>query len=163
MAARLQLSGWEETRRRLSLVRTTVGEQTAAKAVREGGRIVLEEMATRAPVLDHKTARSTAQEPGTLKGAIRMVVHGAKEGVAAEALVGPSKKYVFLARWVEYGHRLVKGGYSKITARGRRGPGRDVGVVPAYPFLRPAWEATRGRALEKMAEVYREAIRRVAQ
>jgi hypothetical protein len=28
----------------------------------------------------------------------------------------------------------------------RRGPGRDVGAVPAHPFVRPAYEAAREEA-----------------
>ena len=48
--------------------------------------------------------------------------------------VGPHQKQ-FYARWVEYGHKLK-----------RSSKGQVIGNVPAYPFLRPAYDETKTRA-----------------
>jgi hypothetical protein len=44
----------------------------------------------------------------------------------------------WIARLVEYGHRVVRGGYSHLDRSGRaHGPGREVGEpVPPHPFAR---------------------------
>lgn len=158
MPADLQFGGVEEMRGKLKYLRGVFRDDVIRKASRAGAKVIQEEMITRAPLLDHKSPRSTAQDPGTLKKSIRTLVRKPQDGVG-EAIIGPLRDS-FLARWVEYGHRLVKGGYSRMhkSGRGYRGPGRQVGFVPAHPFLRPAFEASRRRALEKVAEVAAEKL-----
>lgn len=118
------------------------------KALRAGGKVIEKTMKARAPVLESRTAQSTALPPGAVRDGIRTYVHDGEDG-EPEALIGPAAKVEHVARWVEFGHRQVKGGYSKVLANGRtRGPGKAAEVdVPAHPFLRPAYEESREAAL----------------
>lgn len=162
MPLELQINGLAQMEARAQMIYEQMRGDATRKAVREGGKIVRAEMRAAAPILDHKTAHSTAQEPGALKGDIRMAVHGPTDGIS-ESLVGPGSKTSHVAYWVEYGHRLVKGGYSKLLKSGRvRGPGHAIGNVPAHPFLRPAFETTKQQALDKMAEVFTAVMRSAA-
>jgi hypothetical protein len=50
---------------------------------------------------------------------------------------------------VEYGHRLVKGGSSRVGKNGSiRGIGREIGHVAAKPFIRPAIDESAQGAIE---------------
>jgi len=62
---------------------------------------------------------------------------------AAETIAA-GKLTAHVARWVEYGHRMIRGGRSRLLPNGKtRGPGKQIGFVDAHPFIRPAYEATR--------------------
>lgn len=163
MGMKLELSGWNEAQGRMKLVRDTIRDEATVEAARQGGRVIRDEMRVRAPILaDIPSPRSTARAPGTLKRAIRQLTRNVKNGVA-EAIIGPSGKWSFLASWVEYGHRLVKrvdGGKVKLRVAGG-GQGEQIGTVQPHPFLRPAYEASVDSALNRMGEVYRETIRKV--
>ena len=87
-----------------------------------------------------------------------------KEGIAVSYLpndvepmvaVGPNRATLAVARDVEYGHRMIYGGYSRETKPGSgkyRGPGKVAKRerVAAYPFLRPALEASGQGILDHM-------------
>jgi hypothetical protein len=67
------------------------------------------------------------------------------------ALIGPAGKDVGRAAYlVEYGHRMVTGGKSRLNAAGVfEGPGvAQEKDVPAHPFLRPAFEESVAGAIE---------------
>lgn len=85
--------------------------------------------------------------PGALKNDI--VIRFLKDAAGAiSAKVGPAKLTAHVARWVEYGHRIVRGGRNRIKANGKQyGNGVANGEVPAHPFIRPAYEATRQQVI----------------
>ena len=56
------------------------------------------------------------------------------------------------ANWLEYGHRIVKKGGFYIDSRGRRRKGTVTGQVPAYPFVRPAFDTSGDAAIEAFAD-----------
>jgi HK97 gp10 family phage protein len=68
-------------------------------------------------------------------------------------------------RWVEGGHRVVrrpkKGKGSKSMKLARQASELEYGTARkgARPFLRPAWEANKNRAIERMRERMQEKIR----
>jgi len=150
----IEFTGWDKLSQRLDAVADRLGPKGMDRVVRAGAQVFQEAVEAAAPVLDHRTANSTALDPGALKAGIGTRLRHNAVGTA-EARVGPVGKEVrHVARWVEYGHRLVKGGYSKVTAKGTRGPGVEIGEVRAHPFIRPAYESARGAAEEAMiAEV----------
>ena len=77
------------------------------------------------------------------------------------AVVGFGKLTRAVAGWVELGHRLVRGGYSKVLKNGKvRGPGRQVGTVAAHPFVRPAYEASVDAANQAFAETFAAEIKK---
>jgi len=151
---------------RIARLQQSLREKIAKQGVAAGAAVIEQEMVMRAPILDAKTAESTALDPGTLKSDLRVkMLPIDREGYAA-ALIGPGELSWHVAIWVEYGHRLVKGGYSKIVKIGRnagklRGPGREVSQVPAHPFLRPAFETAIDPAIDSCAETVRAGIAEV--
>jgi hypothetical protein len=151
MPMKMKTSGWSQTEAGLKELRRLVQEDDTHKAVRAAARVVSEEMGIEAPVLDEKTARSTALDPGALKAGIRVnEVRKIADGLI-RALMGPRKGTRRAAHLVEYGHRLIRGGTSSVGPRGATGPGKLIGDVPAHPFLRPAYEASWRNSLERFA------------
>lgn len=147
----MEFRGWDRLQRKLDAVANGISDKGMDRVVRAGARVFRDAVEEAAPVLDERTANSTALEPGALKADIRMGLRHNAVGTA-EAHVGPGKDTARVARWVEYGHRLVKGGYSKVLAGGKtRGPGAEIGEVAAHPFIRPAYEASLSAAEEAMA------------
>lgn len=133
------------------------------RAVRAGARVIAEAMISRAPVLDHTTARSTSLDPGDLKAGVSARTR--QEDGQTVGLAGPKGKEGRIGKVaynVEYGHRMVVGGKSKLNSVGQFvGDGKVVGDVPPHPFLRPAFEASAGEALDAMALSLGETLRGV--
>lgn len=62
---------------------------------------------------------------------------------------------------VEFGHLLVRG--KRLTKRRRYATGqRVIGHVPAHPFMRPAWDATKEQVLELFRVFTARELRRTA-
>ncbi len=144
--------------RRMEQLREDMVKKAARKAVRAGAQVIAEAMVERAPVQKAKTKGSNALDPGELKADIKVrnVPDDAGE-VAATA--GPGHKTAHAARWVEWGHRDVHGGSSRVVdGKGRtRGPGKaSAQDVPPHPFLRPAFEESVQEAEAKRDAVLRE-------
>jgi HK97 gp10 family phage protein len=155
MPMSLQTTGYREMQGKCKLLQLAVRDDATRDAVRAGASVILNAMQQNAPILDKKTAESNALEPGSLKRGLRISVKKVRDGFI-DSLIGPNGNVAYVARWVEYGHRLVKGGQSHITARGVVGRGAVIGHVPAYPFLRPAfdgsWQAALAAFSSKLAE-----------
>jgi HK97 gp10 family phage protein len=142
------VTGLKELDRKLG----ELGDKQAKKIIRDAlkaaGAVFEAAVRARAPVRSGSTS-GTALPPGALKNDIDSVLGTTDDGGPAlpAVIVRPGKYTRRAAEWVEYGHRQVHGGYSKVLASGkRRGPGREVGAVPAHPFVRPAYEAAREEA-----------------
>jgi HK97 gp10 family phage protein len=133
---------------RLQKCRADVVGPGKKKALRAGAKVVKAAMVAKAPVLKKEIATSTALPPGAVKAGIR--IYMTDEDGDPAALVGPSAKVEHVTRFVEFGHRMVTGGYSKVLPGGKsRGPGKAKEKdVPPYPFLRPAYEESIGAAVE---------------
>lgn len=143
----IQTTGIAEMQQKLQLISNEVREKLVLRAVRDGANVIRDAMRESAHVLAEKNPGSDSLQPGQLRADIRVRAKVDEDGLA-RAIIGPAE-YAYVARWVEYGHRLVKGGYSKVTATGTRGPGAQIGEVPAYPTLRPAFERSQGEAFDK--------------
>jgi HK97 gp10 family phage protein len=78
--------------------------------------------------------------PGAL--AADVILRVTQEGGQLFAVIEFGGLTYYVARWVEYGHRLVKGGYSSMKRGKLQGHGHQIGNVEAHPFIRPAFEAT---------------------
>ncbi|UWZ84655.1 HK97-gp10 family putative phage morphogenesis protein [Occallatibacter riparius] len=142
MPMRMRSTGWNEMQGEMKLLREAVNRDATRQAVRAGATVILEAMETAAPILDQKTAESTALPPGALKQdlSIKFFKRSEKLGVV-RAWIGPTLNW-HVAHWVEYGHFLVKGGYLSLKRGKLQGHGRRVGEVQEHPFLRPAYEAS---------------------
>jgi HK97 gp10 family phage protein len=146
--------------RRMEDIRAQMVQKQARKAVRAGADVITKAMVERAPIGPQKSAKSTALEPGELKADIKTRMFAGEDGEIF-ALAGPGEKTAHVARFVEYGHRQVVGGSNKVTATGATiGKGTSLAEdVPAYPFLRPAYEATVQEAIDVRDEVLREGLK----
>ncbi len=122
-------------------------ERIVVKALRAGGKIIQEAVAAAAPENDEwpQTENTTMLPQGALKRDISMrVIHA---GIKSTALIQPGELTRRVARWVEYGHRMVRGGFSRVRKDGSvSGKGVVGGVVEAHPFIRPAYEAVKREA-----------------
>ncbi len=158
----ITITGVEQLKRNIEAMRQRMTTTVARKAVREGAKVIAGAMAEAAPILDKKTAKSNALEPGSLKADIRARNTSANGETAA--IAGPTKKTAYVARFVEYGHRNVRGGYSKAVGDGTtRGPGRqlqgDNAETPEHPFLRPAFEQSVDAAIAARDQVLAEGLK----
>lgn len=163
MPMSLKTTGFPETQAALAQLQQLVRTEATRGAVAAGAVVIRDAMAESAPTLDERTARSTALPRGALKVDIGVRMHPADREGYITAEIGP-RKHAQVAWWVEFGHRLVKGGYSKLLVGGRhRGGGSLIGDVPAHPFLRPAYEASWRKSLEEFrAELKRRLARYVS-
>ncbi len=124
-------------------------QKTQTLAMRRGlhdAGVVVQAAITEAAPVRMPMKSGTALPPGALKSDITLRVTKSSSGMMAVIQPGPLTRHA--ARWVEYGHRLVRGGYSRVLRNGRtRGPGSVVGEVPAHPFIRPGFESSVGEAV----------------
>ncbi len=159
MSMELDFTGANELLAAFADLEGPVAEEAIRLGVKAAATVIADAMREAAPVLDARSAKSTALQPGSVRDDIRVVQERPKDGIVT-ALIGPGKETQHVALWVEYGHRLVKGGYSKMLANGKtRGPGADGGRVEPHPFLRPAFDESEEKAMEQCATVGLEAIR----
>jgi HK97 gp10 family phage protein len=132
---------------KLADMSTKALERATRKALREGAAIVQQAVTERA---QEKDTTGGVLPDGALKSDIVVRLKQGKDDGIIRAYIGPDKDTAYVARWVEYGHRMIRGGRSrlyKLTGK-VKGPGRHVGDIPAHPFIRPGWEASRSQAAD---------------
>lgn len=162
-----KIEGLKDLNHKLLALGTVKAEVVLRDAIRAGGEVVqaaVREAAPERPALPS----GTALPPGALKADIELVVGRIRESGIVTAVVRPGKFTAYAANWVEYGHKIVKGGqlpWSNET-RHRGGTGRVINSlftnVDPHPFIRPAFESSRGEATRVAIEKLREDIEKVA-
>jgi len=149
----ITFEGMPEFSRMMQELAGPAAERIARHAVRAGGRVVQAAITEAAPVRPDLPS-GTALPPGALKNDIVVKTTKEPDG-SVSAYIEPGKYTRHVARWVEYGHRQVRGGTSSkgggILGQGYRGAGRGIGNVPAAPFIRPAFEASEAAAQDAIA------------
>jgi HK97 gp10 family phage protein len=136
----IEVKGLAELQAKLDALSTKQADRCIRTALKAGAVIEQAAIVERAPVKD---TTGGSLPDGALKNDI--IIRFLKDTAGAiSAIVGPAKLTAHVARWVEYGHRLVRGGRSRLLATGKtRGPGSQQGDVAAHPFIRPAYESSR--------------------
>jgi len=148
----IEQTGIAEMKAKMLAMRQNVSGPISKRAVRAGGNVIKAAMVERTPINAEKNAGSNSLEPGAIKADIKVRFPAQENAQETTAIIGPGTKTGYAARWVEYGHRMVSGGQSKVGPDGRtRGPGKAGVDVPAHPFLRPAYEASLHAAQDAMA------------
>jgi HK97 gp10 family phage protein len=136
----IDIQGLSELQVKLNDLGTKAADAAMRKALKAGAAIEQAAISERAPMKD---GTGGILPDGALKNDIVIKIRRDNNG-GMNAIVGPDKFTAHVARWVEYGHRLVRGGRSRLLANGKaRGPGSQTGEVAEHPFIRPAWEASR--------------------
>lgn len=144
----ITITGLTELKAKLAALSDKQGDACIRKALKAGAAIEQAAIEERAPVKDETGGQLP---PGALKADISVRLTKSENGVMS-AIVGPGKLTRHVANWVEYGHRLVRGGYSRLLANGKtRGPGTATGTVEAHPFIRTAYEETRDEVSRAIA------------
>jgi len=144
------VEGIEDLEKALADLDVKVRVTAMRKALHAAGVPVREAVIERAPTKDEVGGKLPV---GAMKADVRLRVIQADGQLMAVVDFGPMTYYV--ARWVEYGHRLVRGGYSSIKRGKLRGQGHQVGDVPAHPFIRPGFEASTQASFEAFVEQLR--------
>ena len=143
---------------KLEQLAAQVTKEGKRRALRAGGNVIKHAMQDRAPILKVKQPGSNSLEPGALRNGMRVLLDS--QGADEYAMIGPRANVEHVARWQEFGHRVVTGGYSALLKNGKtRGPGRKIKNVPPRPFLRPAYEESVGAAMEAVRESLGQTIR----
>jgi HK97 gp10 family phage protein len=160
------IEGLAELEKTLTDLSTKRADAAVRKALKAGAAI------EQAAIVEHFLSRRKPKEQhrgGLLpEGAIEndiVVKMSRDEDGGIIAIVGPDKYTKTVARLVEYGHRIVTGGYNKLNrATGKaRGPGKvHAETVDASPFIRPAFEESRQEVANTMATVLAEEITKAA-
>jgi hypothetical protein len=166
----VHLKGADELDRVLAMLPEEIGRKVLDRAVLEGARVVAREMKMRAPVGEkaHESVSKkgrlkavlTVRKPGFLKRNVRARMARPREYGAIARLIGHNRfvtaaiagvsSRAFYARFVEWGWVL--------TSR----KGRRIRFIGPKPFLRPAWDATRFRALETVGRTLAAGIEQAA-
>jgi HK97 gp10 family phage protein len=153
----IDVGGLSELQAKLADLSVKQSLAAQRKALRAGAAIIQAAIIERAPV---KIEGAGGMYPvGALASDIVVKMTKDDQGNPL-AVVGPDKYTVRLALWVEHGHRIVTDGYNKLLPNGKtRGPGKvHEDSVPAYPFVRPAFESTQQEVAEVMSAVLAEEI-----
>ncbi|MCU1251533.1 MAG: phage protein gp10 family [Edaphobacter sp.] len=136
----ISIEGLSDLQAKLDDLSTKAAERAIRAALRAGAAVEQAAIIERAPVKD---GTGGMLPEGALKSDIVVKMTRDEQGTIL-AVVGPAKLTKHVARWVEYGHRNVRGGVSRLLRNGKsKGPGSQIGDVPAHPFIRPAYEASR--------------------
>jgi len=140
----IEIQGLKELQAKLDALTTKQADRCIRKALRAGGLIEKAAVEERAPVKDEPGGILPA---GALKADITLRTLKDKQDGSISAIVEPGWATLHVARWVEWGHRQVRGGRYRLLPNGKTlGHGHVIGEVDAHPFIRPAYEATRQEA-----------------
>lgn len=144
-------------------------EVCAYKALYEGALIEKQTIEANAPVaMDEPNATSTALPQGAVKADITVKRMKTAQNEPAY-LVIPGERTAHVARWLEFGHILVAGGYRRAVKDKQgnktgkfRGSGVAMGEVEPHPFLRRSWEEASAAVKERIAQVFAEELEKVS-
>jgi len=116
-------------------------------ALKAGGEIERAALSAAAPVEEiPPSPNSTALPVGAVKSDFKIEQRRDDKGQPI-VIVGPGYATRHVVRWLEYGHKIVQGGYSRVVKDKnknhtslRRGPGKVTGEVDPHPFVRRTWD-----------------------
>jgi hypothetical protein len=140
----LRITGLEQVQRALSELPTSVVVKGFAKALDKGAGVIAAEVSARAETLDESGSQTRLFEHVTVNVEVDTAKRGGVGTVSFDKSLDertgiPQDLKAYL---VEFGHRMVT-----------HKPGKkEVGHVPAKPFLREAFEASADRAVEVFGE-----------
>jgi len=134
----IRLEGAAELEKKLRSLDAKVANKISKKAVRAGAKVVLTKAKQLVPKKSKLLSKSLKVRAGKRrKGTIR---------VSVQTKDGFFQGETFYAAFVEFGH---KAGSRKLASRTE---------VPAHPFLAPAFEQTKGEAVDVIIGVIRHGI-----
>ncbi len=142
-ASAVRISGFDEVNRVLAEKRKQL-ENAFVKAVEAASDVIEAEVRARTPVGE------TEEGKRHLRDAIIHVIRIDPLFRFVSGSVGFGTEG-YRAVWVEYGHRMVSHKPKKTL----------IGQVPPHPFLRPAFEACKQRAVEAFSSVLEREVKSI--
>lgn len=104
---------------------------------------------------------TTALPPGALKSDV--VMKKATKRLEYDVQFGAETEHV--ARWVDEGHRLVRGGRSRVKKKDGKvvsisGPGKVIGQVEGTGFFRRAFDESQDKAAKAVEKTFLQQLKR---
>jgi hypothetical protein len=116
--------------------------QIERAGLREVNNVVKPALIEATPVAPEEPSElSTALPVGKLKSSVRARILEPRNGLGRAAVVDFGK-YNHVANWADAGHVLIRGG--------RKGKGKVIGHVAAFPFIRAVQDSMQAEAQEAM-------------
>jgi len=154
----IELTGYDELMRQLDRIDDTLSRRLTRDMVKAAGEIV----AARARMLCPVGDPSHEPEKKPLRETIAVEIREYQGRTLA--VVGPQYPAGAHGHLVEFGHDIVPRGQSRSVGKGRLSGAKKKGGVTTgrtqpKPFLRPAFDSTRGQQMAAMERILAQAIR----
>lgn len=149
----VKIEGLAELARALQELPRNIGRNVLRGAVRASAAMIKNETKLRAPVETGQLKRAIyekhiREESDLYRQTFKVGVRSGKKYQAGQGKrTAKTAMDAYYAPWVEFGHH----------ARGKKG-GERGRWVPGRPFMRPAWDANRRRAVDVMADYLRKRL-----
>lgn len=134
----------EELKRKFRAAGPELAARVLEQSLNEGGAVI--EKAVRLYAEDHV-------KTGDLIADLHIEVAVAPDGLSGQALIG-FRDQSHKAGWVEFGHRQVTHGLLKSDRK-------EVGHVPAHPFMRPGFDESQAAAKETVTKMLAEGVKEI--
>lgn len=157
MAEMMRMEGREELFANLDVFAQNVQDSAMKQGVMAGAEVFKAAVQQRAPV--KLKAYGGGKIPrGALKADLKTRAKRGEKGWMGIVEFGALTWYI--ARFVEWGHYLVRGGYLSVKRGKLRGKGKRVGRVDPHPFIRPAFDESTRAAMAAFVEAFRSRLKK---
>lgn len=146
----------------LSSLPLKVQKKIVGKALQAAGDVVLVRMKVLCPErVDEPTPDSTSLPPGMMRMDLQTAVN-VSESHGAEVRIGPGQIAGHVARWVNNGWNLTRGGRRRVRKDGRAvGRGKVIKTIPGQHFIEAALDEAGQAAVDTMVSVVAEELANV--
>jgi HK97 gp10 family phage protein len=146
-------------------VNATFSDEITTQLDRLGGdvlnRIMRKSVSAACDPIVSKSKSNVRKRSGATAASMTKKVKGYKQSGNTVGMVGPDSSYettvkgkkhkpAKIAHLIEFGHVVVR--------KNRKGEARQVGVAPAYPFMRPAMDSSEAEVGQILEDVTREGL-----
>ena len=141
----------------LSRLPEKVQGRIAREALQKAGDIMLEAQKFLCPERTDDMPGSDALEPGVLKESLTTQVIISTKGEVARVKVGAPSETAHVARWVNDGHDIYKGGRKRASKNKKAG--KFLGHVEGKHFLEGAFDESAQKAIDAMLTAIGEGLK----
>ena len=155
-----EVIGLRELTAKLDKLSLEVRRKISRRALRAFTKPALAAERALCPVNTDGTPGGNSLKPGELRADLRARVRVDGNNDRVIAIVGPSRKTMHVARWVERGHNQVSGGRKVVSKKSGGSPGKVIGHVPAHPFIRPAFDESLQQCMANLKVALEKGVKR---
>ena len=140
----IEVTGVDETLAYLDRMSQVVQTTALVVGLNRAGNVIADEVERVTPVRkSNPTDGSNSLDRAILRESVMLTVTIDSRSRGGEAVVSHGK-YSYVAGWLEWGHRLLSHGSKSIR--------KVIGHVQPWPFMRPAAERVKERAIAAFTE-----------